>query len=90
MTALHPSSPSPTWLTPTAIARATGLAARRVRRWVAAGKIKSWRAPSGQWLIDPSAITQLLQEAEAARTLVVERNASAHVTDSQTGSCSTT
>jgi len=55
------------WLTPPALERSTGVAARRFRRWAAAGKIRAWRTPSGQLLIDPAAIAPLLAEAAAAR-----------------------
>lgn len=68
---LHVPLPLATWLTPAAIARATGLAENRVRRWVAAGRIRAWRAPSGHYLIDPSAVALLISDAAAARADLV-------------------
>ena len=65
---LHVPLPLATWLTPAAIARATGLAESRVRRWVAAGRIRAWRAPSGHYLIDPGAVAALLGEITVARS----------------------
>lgn len=68
MNDMHAALPLQNWLTPAAIARATGLAVNRVRRWVAAGRIRAWRAPSGHYLIDPCAVAVLIGEAAAART----------------------
>lgn len=68
MNDLHVPLPLTAWLTPAAIARTTGLTESRVRRWVAAGRIRAWRAPSGHYLIDPSAVTALIDDAASARS----------------------